>query len=660
MSHYENISPAFSAGAPYRGVNTDNKTDNKTYCAESNDGNIEYKYKLVNLDEETKAKRITQMKYRINEGNGEAFYYIGIMDNGTPKGIIESEYKESQSNLNYLALKLDCSITKIYESIIKDLYIGEFLIREINKNHYVDVKICVAGNVDAGKSTMIGTLTRGCLDDGRGKSRLHVFNFKHEIDSGRTSSIGHQIMGFDSKGDIVNTKYDRMPSWSEIVSNSNKIISFFDLAGHEKYLRTTIYGLTLICPDYCLIMVGANMGINHMTKEHIGLCLTLNIPFIIIVSKIDIVPLNVLEDNMKKIYNICKKGAKKIPYNIKTNNDVVSAVKKIKSDSIVPIIQISNVTGYNLDLLKFMLNILPVRNDYSDFINQPIEFLIDNTYSVTGHVTIVSGLLRSGTLKINDNLALGPFSDGSYKQCKVRTIHCKLNDIKEAIAGKYICISLKNIHRREIKKGMVLVSDIYNCKIAQKEFWANIHILHSPTTIKIGYQPFLHINQVRQCVKITEIIKIIKDTDYDSNQFKTNLNSFYSESNIFISTPKTNINDLNISSKKYTLSNSSSIGEIKKFKSLNDRKLSNLSEIQNHSKSLNDIKLSNLSEIQNHSKTLDDRKLSEKLEIIDDKILRTGDRAYIKLEFIGKPEYIKPMMKLIFREGKVRAVGKVI
>ena len=79
----------------------------------------------------------------------------------------------------------------------------------------------------------------------------------------------------------------------------------------------------------------------------------IKIPFIIIVSKIDIVPANVLEENMKKINNICKNGARKIPYNIKTKEDVVSAVKKIKSDGIVPIIQISNVTSHNLDLVCY-------------------------------------------------------------------------------------------------------------------------------------------------------------------------------------------------------------------------------------------------------------------------------------------------------------------
>ena len=331
------------------------------------------------------------------------------------------------------------------------------------------------------------------------------------------------------------------------------MVNFYDLAGHEKYLRTTIYGLTSLYPDYCLIMIGANMGINHMTREHIGLCINLKIPFIILITKIDIVPENILEENIRKINNICKNRIRKVPYIIKNMDDVLNVVKNIKSDSIVPVLQISNVTSFNLDLLKQLLNLLPIRNDYNQNADKHVEMLIDNKYSVAGHSSIVSGMLKSGTVHVNDNLLLGPFYDGTYRQVKVRSIHLNYKDIKEEKAGYFICISLKNVQRREIKKGMILVSDRSDLKVAVKQFIAQVHILHSPTTIKEGYQPFVHIDQVRQCAKMLEIITC-NDTD---------------------------------------------------------------------------------------------------------KILRTGDKATIKLEFINKPEYIKEGMKLIFREGKVKATGRI-
>ena len=46
-----------------------------------------------------------------------------------------------------------------------------------------------------------------------------------------------------------------------------KVISFTDLAGHERYLRTTVFGLLSSEPNYCLLMVAANNGIIGMSKQ---------------------------------------------------------------------------------------------------------------------------------------------------------------------------------------------------------------------------------------------------------------------------------------------------------------------------------------------------------------------------------------------------------
>lgn len=50
-----------------------------------------------------------------------------------------------------------------------------------------EVRVAVVGNVDAGKSTTLGVLTRGSLDDGRGRARVTLFRHLHEQQTGRTS-----------------------------------------------------------------------------------------------------------------------------------------------------------------------------------------------------------------------------------------------------------------------------------------------------------------------------------------------------------------------------------------------------------------------------------------------------------------------------------------
>ena len=56
-----------------------------------------------------------------------------------------------------------------------------------------EVRVGVVGNVDSGKSTTLGVLTRGGLDDGRGRARVALFRHKHEVETGRTSSVGMEV-----------------------------------------------------------------------------------------------------------------------------------------------------------------------------------------------------------------------------------------------------------------------------------------------------------------------------------------------------------------------------------------------------------------------------------------------------------------------------------
>ena len=84
-------------------------------------------------------------------------------------------------------------------------WVSDFLIRKnIDESDFIEVRVAVVGNVDAGKSTLLGVLTNGILDDGRGNARQSLFRHKHEQESGRTSSVGNDILGFDQMGNVVN------------------------------------------------------------------------------------------------------------------------------------------------------------------------------------------------------------------------------------------------------------------------------------------------------------------------------------------------------------------------------------------------------------------------------------------------------------------------
>ena len=128
-----------------------------------------------------------------------------------------------------------------------------------------EIRIAAIGNVDSAKSTTISVIANNCLDDGKGSARSLILKHPHEKDTGRTSSITQHYIKTD-----------------------DTIIGFVDLAGHEKYLKTTISGLNGYFIDYAMVTIGVDRGIIGMTKEHLAIALALKIPIFIVITKIDI------------------------------------------------------------------------------------------------------------------------------------------------------------------------------------------------------------------------------------------------------------------------------------------------------------------------------------------------------------------------------------
>ena len=57
-------------------------------------------------------------------------------------------------------------------------------------------------------------------------------------------------------------------------------------------------------PDFSMIVVGANMGVSRMTREHLGISLALGIPIYIVVTKIDIAPKQVYDETIATLTKI--------------------------------------------------------------------------------------------------------------------------------------------------------------------------------------------------------------------------------------------------------------------------------------------------------------------------------------------------------------------
>jgi len=258
-----------------------------------------------------------------------------------------------------------------------------------------------------------------------------------------------------------------------------------------------------------LITIGSNMGITKMTKEHIFLCLSLKIPFAILITKVDICKdrQNILKETIDSVSELVKNNPiRKIPFFISSKDDVIDAVKNFHTSCIVPIIQTSNVTGQGLDLLRYFLYLTPTVGQKVPIGNNHVEFHIETSWLITGVGTVVGGQLVSGTISVGDKLLLGP-ENGQFSLVKIKSIQCKRVPVETVKSGCYVTVGLQKVERTRIRRGLVLISE-NSPKITVTQFEAEVSVLKShSTTIKVGYEPVLHTCSVRQTAKIVDIFE---------------------------------------------------------------------------------------------------------------------------------------------------------
>ena len=94
-----------------------------------------------------------------------------------------------------------------------------------------------------------------------------------------------------------------------------------------------------------------------MTHEHLTIAMALNVPFFIVITKIDLMPeyntVQSLESFLKQV------GSRRVPLLIRNLDDVITAGANQLKENVVPIFCVSSVNGEGLELLFKFLHVLP-------------------------------------------------------------------------------------------------------------------------------------------------------------------------------------------------------------------------------------------------------------------------------------------------------------
>lgn len=340
------------------------------------------------------------------------------------------------------------------------------------------LRVTLTGPTTSGKSSLLGTLSTATLDNGRGKSRLSLLKHRHEIASGLTSSVAQELIGYNASSDpstaanVVNYAVGNVTSWTDIHASSQggRLVFFSDSAGHPRYRRTTVRGLVGWAPHWTMLCIAADDGENapsgaggtssareilgvagagvDLAQAHLDLCLKLERPLAIVITKLDLASKTSLRQMLTKILSAVK-GAGRVPSILppdQTKNIIESdletisqtdesAAKKVSDMislsglvNVVPIVMTSAAKGTGIRMLHALLRSLPIPPSptSSDFVGAALNpeqpsclfhvedvFGMPATYSTATTATdsgvVVGGYLRFGTLTIGDKIVVGPF-----------------------------------------------------------------------------------------------------------------------------------------------------------------------------------------------------------------------------------------------------------
>jgi GTPase len=385
--------------------------------------------------------------------------------------------------------------------------------------------------------------------------------------------------------------------------------------------------------DYIILVIGANTGITKQTTVLLKMALEMNLPLIVVFTKIDLLNLEddyYLLNNFKAILKQEKKG--KNPLLVKNIDDIVNFSRNME-EGILPIFMISNTKSKGLNLFTNFLNLIPEINKDIKNPNFPIgKQLIknDTQFDVLESFNVeqkkVGGIVASGLIIKGGKYKIGPDTQGNYSPVEISNIECKKVDVKSASQGQYCSIQFQeNIQKNQLRAGMVLL-DIgasfpfpLSCMEFEAEIWSFDGL---ESKIKYKSQYMIHIGHIAQYIKIRKYPSINKENTSENVVEKNDENKIINEED------KNNY-------------------------------------IINSSKSLPTVELSNLkislNSINQPSPELSENKNHEPLESIEkDEFYIYPDKTIkIIFEFMYYPEFVKEGARLIINENNFKVYGFV-
>ena len=285
------------------------------------------------------------------------------------------------------------------------------------------VNIGTIGHVDHGKTTTTAAITKWLSLQGKAK-----FEDYNQIDSAPEEK---------ARGITINTAHVEYET-------DKRHYAHVDCPGHADYVKNMITGAAQM--DGAILVVSAADGPMPQTREHILLARQVGVQYIVVfMNKCDMVDdpelLELVEMDIRDLLSSYDFPGDDIPI-IRG-----SALKALEADD-------PNDEAFKpiQELLDAVDSYIPTPDRATD---QPFLMPIEDTMTISGRGTVVTGRVERGILKVNEEVEIVGLSKESRKTV-VTGLEMFRKTLDEAEAGDNIGALLRGIDRKDVERGQVL------------------------------------------------------------------------------------------------------------------------------------------------------------------------------------------------------------
>lgn len=347
------------------------------------------------------------------------------------------------------------------------------------------LRFITAGNVDDGKSTLIGRLL------------YDTMNIKKDVldsvaDTSQKASTINLAFITDGLREERQHGITIDVAYKYFTTETRKYI-ITDAPGHSEYTRNLVTGAS--GADLMIILIDAKNGITDQTRRHSLVAAFLNIAHVVVaINKMD------LAGYSEDAFNLLKNEYQLIADKLQLSDVTFIPVSALCGDN-VSVLSKEMEWYSGRTLMLYLEGCMPV-NKYPDTMRFSVQYTVADAME-KGY----AGKMLSGKLKKGDEVVVYPTNE----RTTVRKIINGYEEVTEAVGGQNICVFLES-DTAAMRGSMIAAVD--NELICSNEFEATVCWLNANVALQLGVMYYLRINAQETTCMVTDVL------------YKTDVHSF--------------------------------------------------------------------------------------------------------------------------------------